>query len=63
MRYPFTNLPNKSTKVASTLTVFYLRTNTICTDMAGEGEQCNRNSRWSLEGMTALVSGGTRGIG
>nr|GMC79062.1 tropinone reductase homolog At5g06060-like [Ipomoea batatas] len=31
--------------------------------MAGEGEQCNRNSRWSLEGKTALVSGGTRGIG
>ncbi|XP_019162937.1 PREDICTED: tropinone reductase homolog At5g06060-like [Ipomoea nil] len=32
--------------------------------MAGEGEQCNqRNSRWSLEGKTALVSGGTKGIG
>nr|GLL36962.1 tropinone reductase homolog [Ipomoea trifida] len=26
-------------------------------------EQCSFNQRWSLKGMTALVSGGTRGIG
>nr|GMD45039.1 tropinone reductase homolog At5g06060-like [Ipomoea batatas] len=26
-------------------------------------EQCGLNQRWSLKGMTALVSGGTRGIG
>jgi hypothetical protein len=28
-------------------------------------EECssNRASRWSLKGMTALVTGGTRGIG
>ncbi|XP_031104217.1 tropinone reductase homolog [Ipomoea triloba] len=26
-------------------------------------EQCGFNQRWSLKGMTALVSGGTRGIG
>ncbi|KAI4299530.1 hypothetical protein L6164_032982 [Bauhinia variegata] len=28
-----------------------------------EAENSSRNSRWSLRGMTALVTGGTRGIG
>ena len=26
-------------------------------------ETGNRGSRWSLQGMTALVTGGTKGIG
>ncbi|XP_030964275.1 tropinone reductase homolog At1g07440-like isoform X2 [Quercus lobata] len=30
--------------------------------MAGQ-EMANRESRWSLQGMTALVTGGTKGIG
>lgn len=30
--------------------------------MAGAGPGC-KNQRWSLQGMTALVTGGTRGIG
>jgi len=28
-----------------------------------EAEIGNRESRWSLQGMTALVTGGTKGIG
>jgi hypothetical protein len=28
-----------------------------------EAEVSSRESRWSLKGMTALVTGGTRGIG
>ncbi|XP_019418078.1 PREDICTED: tropinone reductase homolog At5g06060-like isoform X1 [Lupinus angustifolius] len=32
-------------------------------EMAGAGSNTNRPSRWLLNGMTALVTGGTRGIG
>jgi hypothetical protein len=31
--------------------------------MAAAAEIGNRESRWSLQGMTALVTGGTKGIG
>ncbi|CAL5334980.1 unnamed protein product [Camellia sinensis] len=31
--------------------------------MANENRSCRVNNRWSLTGMTALVTGGTRGIG
>ncbi|KAL7248383.1 hypothetical protein ACSBR2_003159 [Camellia fascicularis] len=31
--------------------------------MASENRSCRVNNRWSLTGMTALVTGGTRGIG
>ncbi|KAL7248381.1 hypothetical protein ACSBR2_003157 [Camellia fascicularis] len=31
--------------------------------MASESRSCRVNNRWSLTGMTALVTGGTRGIG
>ncbi|TYH36631.1 hypothetical protein ES332_D13G277100v1 [Gossypium tomentosum] len=29
----------------------------------GEAEGCSKDKRWSLQGMTALVTGGTKGIG
>ncbi|XP_075490624.1 tropinone reductase homolog At5g06060-like isoform X1 [Primulina tabacum] len=31
--------------------------------MANETQTCSRKHRWTLQGMTALVTGGTRGIG
>ena len=31
--------------------------------MAQEGIGSSRGSKWFLEGMTALVTGGTKGIG
>ena len=33
------------------------------TEIMAEAEIGNRESRWSLQGMTALVTGGTKGIG
>ncbi|KAL7583533.1 hypothetical protein Lser_V15G44200 [Lactuca serriola] len=35
----------------------------MTTAAAAESSSKTRNSRWSLAGMTALVTGGTRGIG
>jgi hypothetical protein len=31
--------------------------------MAAAAKICHREGRWSLQGMTALVTGGTKGIG
>ncbi|EEF28687.1 tropinone reductase, putative, partial [Ricinus communis] len=43
--------------------LFTWSSNRIVSNMATETEICSRKQRWSLMGMTALVTGGTRGIG